>query len=92
RRIAQIDTEAMFDAPFVKWVGVKQKNIVGIKKLLSTVSPVPTSGKSAKVYRCNSCGFIMFAIPKKGKERMFSGNGKPYDIFVVVNNAGIDLF
>ncbi|EMD46328.1 Hypothetical protein EHI5A_179160, partial [Entamoeba histolytica KU27] len=84
--------KSSYDAIFMKWVGVKQKNVVGMKNLLNVMNVLPSSGKSAKIYSCKSCGFIMFAIPKKGLEKKFSTNGKGYDLFIVVNNAGIELF
>ncbi|GAB1226599.1 hypothetical protein ENUP19_0298G0054 [Entamoeba nuttalli] len=84
--------KSSYDAIFMKWVGVKQKNVVGMKNLLNVMNVLPSSGKSAKIYSCKSCGFIMLAIPKKGLEKKFSTNGKGYDLFIVVNNAGIELF
>ena len=81
------------ESMFMNWVGTKQKYIVGLEKLmpLLTISS-HSSDKSAKIYCCKTCGQIVFAIPKKGKERKYSTDNKPYDIFVVVNNAGIELF
>ncbi|KAL7716419.1 Protein kinase domain-containing protein [Entamoeba marina] len=95
--LKKMNTKYGYEKKYIIWAGTKQKRVIGFKDTISRcnvveVSPLKKSSSiSIKSYACKKCGFLVCAIPKKGKEKTFSINNKSYDIFVVTNFPGIDL-
>ena len=73
----------------IQWVGANQEQVISLEEVINSSQIVERKGKKGngniKVYKCPRCGFILFAIPKKGKEKKYSIDNRSHSIYIVTN-------